>query len=114
MAVMALRAPRVNRADAIGTPMPADLIDVEPAAPTIHFDDLVPDALGEIVLLNDSLLRSLNLIASVPVVSHGEASTHVTLSGDDVSGFRQMRFANGVTVFYPRELVVRVMSHNGA
>ena len=62
--------------------------------------DLVQDAGGEVVLYNDSGLRALGLVAEAPIVGEGEASPHVTASGDDVTGFKYVSFANGLTLYY--------------
>ena len=71
--------------------------------------DLVQDAGGEVVLYNDSGLRALGLVSDALVVREGEASAHVTASGDDVTGFRYVSFANGLTLYYQDglDLVVR-------
>ena len=75
----------------------------------LALSDLVQDAGGEVVLYNDSGLRTLGLVAEASVVGEGEATPHVTASGDDVTGFRYVSFANGLTLYYQEglDLVVR-------
>ena len=104
----------------------ADEVDLEPLQPNgaagaagaerealpvveLELSDLVQDAGGEVVLYNDSGLRALGLIAGEAVVGEGEAGTHVTASGDDVTGFRYVSFANGLTLYYQDglDLIVR-------
>jgi hypothetical protein len=75
----------------------------------LALSDLVQDSGGEVVLYNDSGMRALGLIAEAAVVGEGEASPHVTASGDDVTGFRYVSFANGMTLYYQDglDLIVR-------
>jgi hypothetical protein len=62
--------------------------------------DLVPDANGEIVFFNDSGFRSLGIRTDRAVIAEGEAGTHVTATGDNVSGFSFVRFDNGLTLYF--------------
>jgi hypothetical protein len=63
--------------------------------------DLVSDANGEVVVFNDSGSRTLAIRTASTVVAEGRASKHVTAGGEDVSGYRYVTFANGVTLYYP-------------
>lgn len=71
--------------------------------------DLVADDQGEVVFFNDSGLRRLVVATHASVVADGDAGTHRTTAGDDVSGFRYVTFDNGVTLYYQPglDLVVR-------
>jgi hypothetical protein len=71
--------------------------------------ELVADANGEIVFCNDSGFRRLALTADAAVVADGQAGTHRTAGGDDVSGFSFVRFDNGLTLYYQEglDLVIR-------
>ncbi len=75
----------------------------------LALSDLMQDAGGEVVLYNDSGVRALGLVAEAAVVGEGEASAHVTASGDDVTGFKYVSFANGMTLYYQDglDLIVR-------
>jgi hypothetical protein len=75
----------------------------------LALSDLMQDAGGEVVLYNDSGMRALGLVAEAAVVGEGEASAHVTASGDDVTGFKYVSFANGMTLYYQEglDLIVR-------
>jgi hypothetical protein len=75
----------------------------------LALSDLVQDAGGEVVLYNDSGLRALGLVADEAVVGAGEAGAHVTASGADVTGFKFVSFANGLTLYYQDglDLIVR-------
>lgn len=63
--------------------------------------DLVGDERGEVVLFNDSGLRALTLATRSRAVEHGETGRHVTAAGEDVSGFRFVRFEDGLKLYYP-------------
>jgi hypothetical protein len=66
----------------------------------LALDDLVRDPDGEVVLFNDSGLRTLAISSPTVVVEEGEAGRHVTAAGEDVSGFRYVAFANGLRLYY--------------
>lgn len=70
----------------------------------LSLSDLVQDADGEVVLFNDSALRSLAISTSAMVVAEGEAGRHVTAAGEDVSGFRFMAFDTGLRLYYQPSL----------
>jgi hypothetical protein len=70
--------------------------------------DLVGDANGEVVIFNDSGLRTLALRTDSVVVAGGQSQSHVTAGGENVSGFNYVSFDTGVTVYFPEglELIV--------
>jgi hypothetical protein len=63
--------------------------------------DLMADANGEVVVLNDSGFRTMAIRAEAGVTAEGRVQRHVTASGEDVSGFSYVTFDNGVTLYYP-------------
>jgi hypothetical protein len=71
--------------------------------------ELVGDANGEIVFFNDSGFRRLALTSDAAVVADGQAGTHRTAGGHDVSGFSFVTFDNGLTLYYQDglDLVIR-------
>ena len=75
----------------------------------LALDDLMRDLNGEVVLFNDSGLRSLALTTDSAVVEDGQAGKHVTAAGEDVSGFRYLLFANGLRLYYQQGLDVLVL-----
>jgi len=75
---------------------------------TLNLSDLIPDANGEVVLFNDSQVRSLELAADSVVVGEGIAENHVTVAQDDVTGFRYLAFANGLTLYYDPNLKIEL------
>ena len=62
--------------------------------------DLISDDDGEIVFLNDGGFRTLTIETTAQVVSSGQATTHRTASGEDVSGFNYVTFENGMTLYF--------------
>lgn len=73
--------------------------------------DLMGDPNGEIVLFNDSGLRALALELSteVAIVEEGHAGRNVTAAGEDVSGFRYLRFDNGLKLYHQPDLDLLVV-----
>ena len=80
----------------------------------LALDDLMRDQNGEVVLFNDSGLRSLALTTDSAVVEDGQAGKHVTAAGEDVSGFRYLLFANGLRLYYQQGLDVLVLDEDSA
>ena len=81
----------------------ADLAD-DPGLPVLDLADLIADANGEVVLFNDSNLRSITLGASAAVLDEGEVGTHRTAAGEDVSGFHYYRFDTGLLLYFAPDL----------
>jgi hypothetical protein len=75
---------------------------------TLRLDDLIQDDNGEVVLFNDSGLRALAVATDAGVVAEGSSGTHVTATGEDVSGFHYVTFDNGLTLYYQSGLEVIV------
>lgn len=65
----------------------------------LALDDLIGDARGDIVFCNDSNLGSLAITTEAVVVEEGVAERHSVAGGMDVSGYRYVRFASGVTLY---------------
>ncbi len=80
----------------------------------LALDELVCDQEGEVVLFNDSGLRTLAVSATTVVVEEGQAGRHVTAAGEDVSGFRYLSFANGLRLYYQQDLDLIVLDEPGA
>ena len=91
-------APGQDRAAGAGT-------SAESAAEVeLALADLVGDANGEVVIFNDSGVRTLALHTGAAVVANGTAQAHVTAGGEDVTGFRYVTFETGVTVYFQEGL----------
>jgi hypothetical protein len=84
----------------------APLTDSEagPAEVELALTDLIGDDNGEIVLFNDSGLRSLAIRTEAALVANGRVQAHVTAAGEDVSGFRFVRLDNGLTLYFQEGL----------
>lgn len=87
---------------------PAEL-EVDRSAVDLSLDDLVADARGEIVLFNDSGLRAMTVAARPAVIEHGRSERHVTLAGEDVTGFRFLTFADGTKLFFDPMLHLEIV-----
>jgi hypothetical protein len=78
-------------------PSTDDPIEREPL--TLHLQDLLPDAGGEIVILDRSG-DGIALLTDQPPTAQGIGASHVTDGGIDVSGYAYCSFSSGLTVFY--------------
>jgi hypothetical protein len=96
-----------READAL--PHAADLPGAAPGGFELVLAELIGDANGEVVVFNDSNLRSLTLRTDAAVVADGQAAPHVTAAGADVAGCRFVTFENGLTLYFQKglELVVQ-------
>jgi len=79
-------------------PPPADAAG--DATLTLALEDLIPDARGEIVILDHSG-QDITMVTHEGVAAQGVEDAHVTAAGLDVSGFSYCTFEGGITVFYP-------------
>src|SRR5690606_2939720 len=84
-------------------------LGAEATAVELTLSELVGDANGEVVIFNDSGLRTLALHAQVAVVEKGQVAKHVTAAGEDVSGYNCIKFDNGVTLYFPDDLDLILM-----
>jgi len=74
----------------------------------LALSDLIPGTASEVVLFNDSALREVVLEGAEHPVDRGDVQTHVTGDGVDVSGFRYVRFADGLVLFYHPDTDLRI------
>ena len=70
---------------------------------TFALKELLPDIGGEVVI-DSGAGADITVLTDDAVTARGVERHHVTLGGDDVSGFAYCRFADGITVFHPRWL----------
>lgn len=75
-----------------------------PSKAALSLADLVSDDNGEIVFFNDSGFHTLAIETEAEVVSSGQATTHRTAAGEDVSGFNYVTFENGLTLYFEEGL----------
>ncbi len=79
----------------------------------LSLNDLIQDANGEVVVFNNSNFRNLALTTNAQVIAEGQADSHVTAAGEDVSGFKFVSFDNGMTLYYEPHLEVTVREDHG-
>lgn len=77
---------------------------------TLRLSDLLVDSRGELVLKAEG---PLVLQSHSKVLTTGSAHPHVTACGEDVSGLNFVSFASGVTLYYPPEMSLNVIDHEG-
>ncbi|MEZ5932488.1 MAG: hypothetical protein R3F54_11125 [Alphaproteobacteria bacterium] len=86
----------VGRAESDEAPLPR----TAPAGVELALEDLISDDNGEIVFFNDGGFRTLSIETDAQVVASGQATSHRTSAGEDVSGFNYVTFENGVTLYF--------------
>jgi hypothetical protein len=69
--------------------------------------ELRPDDSGDVVIDHESG-SDVTVLTDDAVTGRGIEQDHITGDGYDVSGFAYCRFADGVTVFYPRSHALTV------
>ncbi len=79
----------------------------------LHLEDLLPDEAGEIVLRHGGSERSVVLLSPELVVELGRAVPHITAAGENVSGCRYARFANGLVLYYSPDLRLEIVHATG-
>ena len=68
--------------------------------------DLLPDAHGEVVFLNDAGVSAINIFGAQPVIGSGISDHHTTAQGIDVTGMAYSTFETGLTVYYPSDVTL--------
>jgi hypothetical protein len=71
----------------------------------LELADLLPDALGEVVLFAGDELP-VNIVTDQPVTEVGIAEAHVTAAGVDVTGLYFYSFESGLTVYSPTDVLI--------
>lgn len=89
---------------ATDSPDVASPVSAAPSGAELSLADLVSDDNGEIVFFNDGGFRTLSIETDAQVVSKGQATTHSTATGEDVSGFSYVTFENGLTLYFENGL----------
>jgi hypothetical protein len=89
-------------------------LEPDSAVLTLELADLLRDSNGEVVLFNDSHLPALAVRADSQLVASGEVEQHVTLAGDDVTGYRYVAFDNGTTLYYQQSLDLVILDGHDA
>ena len=71
----------------------------------LELADLLPDALGEVVLFAAEDLP-VNIVTDQPITEVGIAEAHVTAAGVDVTGLHFYSFESGLTVYSPIDVLI--------
>lgn len=74
---------------------------------TFSLKELLPDTGGDVVI-ESGAGTDITVLTGDAVSARGVARDRVTLGRDDVAGLAYCRFADGITVFYPRRLSLLV------
>lgn len=99
-----MNEPAVEAANREGTAPGVALED----ALTLNLSDLLPDANGEIVILNEGDDPSLNIVTDLRLLESGIAESHVTDGGIDVKGLQYWVFEDGTKLYYSPGLSISV------
>jgi uncharacterized protein GlcG (DUF336 family) len=84
--------------------MPSDQDTLPSAADTVilTLQDLLPDAGGEVVI-HGAGVGAVGVSTDQAVTATGTADAHVTVAGEDVSGFRYYQLDSGITLYCPAD-----------
>lgn len=97
--------PKVDEASQFGSV--ADTM-AQGDALTLNLSDLLPDANGEIVILNEGDDPGLNIVTDLRLLESGIAESHVTDGGIDVKGLQYWVFEDGTKLYYSPGLSISV------
>jgi hypothetical protein len=73
---------------------------------TFSLQELLPDDGGDVVIRGNA--GDVTILTDDLVVDRGISWDYVTRTGQAVFGLAYCRFADGITVFYPRRLSLRI------
>lgn len=80
---------------------------------TLAFDDLLPDANGEIVVMGADLGTQLSIMTDQRICAEGVADSHLTVDGLDVAGLAYFAFEGGMRLYYSPEIEVTIAPVHG-
>jgi hypothetical protein len=75
---------------------------------SLNLTDLLPDANGEIVILNEGDDPCLNIVTDLRLLESGIADAHVTDGGIEVKGLQYWVFEDGTKLYYSPGLSISV------
>lgn len=75
---------------------------------SLNLADLLPDANGEIVILNEGDDPCLNIVTDLRLLESGIADAHVTDGGIEVKGLQYWVFEDGTKLYYSPGLSISV------
>lgn len=90
--------------------LPAEAPAIIPESDTLVLDlqDLLPDSGGEIVIHGAGI--GLAVSTGQIVTATGTAESHVTASGEDVSGYRYYQLESGITLYCMADVTLSLRS----
>jgi hypothetical protein len=71
---------------------------------TLSFEDLLPDANGEIVIVSRGDGPQLSILTERRVCESGVADRHATVDGVDVGGWAYYTFEGGTKVYFSPDI----------
>jgi hypothetical protein len=80
---------------------------------TLAFDDLLPDANGEIVVMGADLGTHLSIITDQRICAAGVAESHLTADGLEVAGLSFYAFESGTRLYFSPEIEVTIAPLHG-
>ena len=80
---------------------------------TLAFEDLLPDANGEIVVMGTGLGTQLSIVCVLWICAEGVADSHLTADGLDVGGLAYFAFEGGTRLYYSPEIEVTIAPMHG-
>lgn len=80
---------------------------------TLAFEDLLPDANGEIVVMGHGFGTQLSILTDQRVCAEGVADSHVTADGLDVAGLAYFAFEGGTKLYYSPDIEVTIAPTHG-
>ncbi len=78
----------------------------------LSLSDLLPDANGDVVMFSEAGPVAVNITTDERITETGTADHYVTSTGVDVSGYHFCTFEAGLTIYYPSEIDLLVMSQS--
>jgi hypothetical protein len=76
----------------------------------LRIDDLLPDAGGNIVMCDEAGIKEMTIFSDATIVENGISKTQFTDGGLDVSGMAFYSFDSGVTLYYPSDVHISILS----
>ena len=80
---------------------------------TLAFDDLLPDANGEIVVMGADLGTHLSIVTDQRICAVGVAESHLTADGLEVAGLSFYAFESGTRLYFSPEIAVTIAPLHG-
>ena len=100
----------MNQTETNDQPIEATDADGRAAADqfSLNLTDLLPDANGEIVILNEGDDPCLNIVTDLRLLESGIAEAHITDGGIEVKGLQYWVFEDGTKLYYSPGLSISV------